>query len=90
MRAFVADASVAIGWVHPAQATAQTDSMLEAIALCEENSGKKLSWTYEEQNRTGDHIWYVSDVAKFEGHYPGWQCRFDLRRTLEEIHDAVV
>lgn len=65
-------------------------SMLEAIALCEEISGKTLSWTYEEQNRTGDHIWYVSDVAKFEGHYPGWQCRYDLRRTLEEIHDAVV
>lgn len=31
MRAFVADASVAIGWVHPGQATPQTDSMLEAI-----------------------------------------------------------
>jgi predicted nucleic acid-binding protein len=32
MPAFVADASVAIGWVHPAQATRQTDAMLEAIA----------------------------------------------------------
>jgi predicted nucleic acid-binding protein len=31
-RAFVADASVAIGWVHPAQATKQTTSMLDAIA----------------------------------------------------------
>jgi uncharacterized protein (TIGR03382 family) len=31
-RAFVADASVAIGWVHPAQATKQTAAMLEAIA----------------------------------------------------------
>jgi predicted nucleic acid-binding protein len=31
-RTFVADASVAIGWVHPAQATAQTDAMLHAIA----------------------------------------------------------
>jgi predicted nucleic acid-binding protein len=30
--AFVADASVAIGWVHPAQATRQTAAMLEAIA----------------------------------------------------------
>jgi predicted nucleic acid-binding protein len=29
---FVADASVAIGWVHPAQATPQTDAMLDAIA----------------------------------------------------------
>jgi predicted nucleic acid-binding protein len=31
-RAFVADASVAIGWVFPAQATAQTGAMLETIA----------------------------------------------------------
>ena len=31
-RAFVADASVAIAWVHPAQATPQTDAMLDAVA----------------------------------------------------------
>ena len=31
-RAFVADASVAIGWVHPGQATTQTAAMLDAIA----------------------------------------------------------
>jgi predicted nucleic acid-binding protein len=31
-RAFVADASVAIGWVHPAQATTHTAAMLDAIA----------------------------------------------------------
>lgn len=31
-RAFIADASVAVGWVHPAQATTQTTAMLDAIA----------------------------------------------------------
>lgn len=31
-RAFIADASVAVGWVHPARATAQTAAMLESIA----------------------------------------------------------
>src|SRR5688500_13254162 len=31
-RSFIADASVAIGWVHPAQATKQTAEMLEAVA----------------------------------------------------------
>ncbi len=31
-RAFVADAAVAIAWVHPGQATKQTAAMLEAIA----------------------------------------------------------
>jgi predicted nucleic acid-binding protein len=29
---FVADASVAVGWVHPAQATAHTAAMLDAMA----------------------------------------------------------
>jgi predicted nucleic acid-binding protein len=29
--AFVADASVALGWIHPAQATAETAAMLDAI-----------------------------------------------------------
>lgn len=31
-RSFVADASVAIAWVHPAQATAETDAMLDRLA----------------------------------------------------------
>ena len=31
-RAFVADASVAVAWVHPAQATTETAAMLDALA----------------------------------------------------------
>jgi predicted nucleic acid-binding protein len=31
-KAFIADASIAIGWVHPSQATTQTSAMLDAIA----------------------------------------------------------
>jgi predicted nucleic acid-binding protein len=30
-RSFVADASVAIAWVHPAQATSETEAMLDAL-----------------------------------------------------------
>jgi len=45
-------------------------SMLVAIALCEEISGRKLTWSYEETNRIGDHIWWISDVGKFQKHYP--------------------
>jgi CDP-paratose 2-epimerase len=65
-------------------------SMLEAIKLCEEISGNKLEWTYKEDNRIGDHIWYISDVGKFKNHYPTWEYKYDLRRTLEEIHAACV
>lgn len=32
MTAFVVDASVAVAWIHPGQATPQTDEMLDAIA----------------------------------------------------------
>jgi len=31
-KTFIADASVAIGWVHPAQATKETAAMLDAMA----------------------------------------------------------
>jgi CDP-paratose 2-epimerase len=65
-------------------------SMLEAIAQCEEISGNKLQWTYKEDNRIGDHIWWISDVSKFQSHYPDWQYRYGLRQILEEIHAACV
>jgi len=63
-------------------------SMLEAIALCEEVSGKKLDWHYSETNRIGDHIWYVSDVSKFRAHFPGWSYRYDLRGILATIYQG--
>lgn len=64
-------------------------SMLEAIALCEEISGRRLEWSYREDSRLGDHIWWISDTRRFKQHYPGWGPRHGLRRILEEIHEAV-
>jgi CDP-paratose 2-epimerase len=64
-------------------------SMLEAIALCEAISGRKLDWEYADTARTGDHMWYVSDVRKFQADYPAWSYRYDLNRLLEEIHAAI-
>ncbi len=63
-------------------------SMLEAIAACERLSGKPMNWSYSEQNRIGDHIWWISDVRRFQGHYPGWTYRYDMDAILEEIMDA--
>ena len=62
-------------------------SMLEAIELCQEISGKTLSHTYSDDPRAGDHIWYISDVRKFESHYPEWTLTMGIRETLEEMHD---
>lgn len=61
-------------------------SMLEAISLCEELAGRPLVWDYSETNRSGDHIWYVSDVAKFKTHYPDWRYQHDLTSTLTQMH----
>ncbi|MEM9944131.1 MAG: NAD-dependent epimerase/dehydratase family protein [Planctomycetota bacterium] len=61
-------------------------SMLEAIQICEEISGRKLEYSYVDQNRTGDHIWYVSDISKFQNHYPDWSLTKDIRTILNEIY----
>jgi CDP-paratose 2-epimerase len=60
-------------------------SMLEAIALCEEISGRTLRWSYEEQNRIGDHIWYISDIRRFQQHHPDWRLRHNIRDILTDI-----
>ena len=67
----------------------KTCGMLEAIEMCEQISGKKLNWSYEETNRIGDHIWWISDVRKFQAHYPNWKFRYGMRNILEEIHGAL-
>mgnify|MGYP005842563711 FL=1 len=61
-------------------------SMMEAIALCEEITGKKMNVRYCEDNRIGDHIWWISDVRKFQAHYPDWHYDYDIRAILEEIY----
>lgn len=63
-------------------------SMLEAIEACEKISGKKLDWTYLEDNRIGDHIWWISDVRKFQSHFPEWKLTYSIHEILTEIHAA--
>ena len=42
-----------------------------------------------EDNRAGDHIWWICDVRKFQSHYPEWTYRYDLNATLEEIVEGI-
>jgi len=60
-------------------------SMLEAIRLIKEIANYKLDFTIVDNNRIGDHIWYVSDVSKFEQHYPEWKLTYDIHKTLVEM-----
>ena len=62
-------------------------SMLEAIAICEEITGMPMNWRYSETSRTGDHLWWISDVGKFQSHYPEWQLTRDVPQICREIHE---
>lgn len=64
-------------------------SMTEAIELCEKICGKKMNYKYADDNRIGDHIWYISDVRKFQKHYPDWKYQYGIEDILVEIHDEL-
>jgi len=63
-------------------------SMIEAIEKCQELTGRKMRWSYSETNRAGDHIWWISDIRRFQSHYPRWSMRYDLDAIVHEIFDA--
>jgi len=63
-------------------------SIIEAVDMCEKISGIRLECEYVDQNRRGDHIWWISDVSKFKAHYPEWNFTYDIERTLREIYEA--
>lgn len=64
-------------------------SMQEAIDACERITGKKMNYTYAEDNRIGDHIWWVSDVRKFQEHYPDWQYEYGIDDILVQIYEGI-
>jgi CDP-paratose 2-epimerase len=60
-------------------------SMLEAIHITQELAGRELAYTVSDEARSGDHIWYVSDVRRFQADYPEWGYTYTLRRALAEM-----
>lgn len=63
-------------------------SVLEAIEIAETKAGKPLFFDVSEQAREGDHIWWISDVSRFQNDYPDWNYQYDLETIIEEIVDA--
>ena len=49
-----------------------------------------MQWNYAEQNRTGDHKWWISDSRSFARDYPEWRLEYDVPEILQEIYDANV
>lgn len=65
-------------------------SMLEAIAICQNITGKELHAKYVEENRRGDHIWWISDLTHFQVRHPGWKPGYDVPGILQEIYELNV
>jgi CDP-paratose 2-epimerase len=62
-------------------------SMLEAIALCEQITSKPFRSRYVDENRRGDHIWWISDTSRFQKHFPNWNLRYNVPQILQQIFD---
>ncbi|MGA8658099.1 MAG: NAD-dependent epimerase/dehydratase family protein [Chthoniobacterales bacterium] len=65
-------------------------SILEAFESIAEISGNKMCYEYVDQNRKGDHICYISDLAKMKSHYPRWSITKNLKTTFLEIYQSWV
>jgi CDP-paratose 2-epimerase len=65
-------------------------SMLEAIDLCEGITGTAFKTKYVDENRRGDHIWWISDLSHFREHYPAWKPVYNVPQILREIHECNV
>jgi CDP-paratose 2-epimerase len=63
-------------------------SVLEAIDLINKLAGCELQYRLSDDARSGDHIWWISDIRKFKKDYPNWNFTYDLERMVKEIVDV--
>ncbi len=63
-------------------------SVMECISLIEKLAGRAIDWSYEPNNRVGDHICYISNLNKMKTHFPGWSITRSLTDICEEIIDT--
>ncbi len=64
---------------------ANSCSILEAFGRIEALSGQEMLYEYVDQNRSGDHICYISNLEKMKAHYPEW----DITKSLDDIFQEI-
>jgi CDP-paratose 2-epimerase len=67
---------------------ANSTSILEAFSIVEKFTGRKQVYTYVDENRIGDHICYISNLAKMRSHYPKWDITLSLDETIRQIVES--
>jgi CDP-paratose 2-epimerase len=61
-------------------------SIIEAFETAAALSGRKMNFEYVERAREGDHICYISDLAKIRHHFPNWNLSKSLNDIFEEVY----
>jgi len=64
---------------------ANSASILECIEKIEATTGRKINYRYTDQHREGDHICYISNLAKLRRDYAGWEVTISLDEIIEEM-----
>ena len=60
-------------------------SILEALNIIEKLNGISIRKKIIEENRVGDHIWYISNTKKFKRDYPNWNQKYNTKKIIEEL-----
>lgn len=63
-------------------------SVLECFQMIKDIGGYDVKWKYDETNRIGDHICYISDLSKLKRDYPNWSITRNLPAIVEEMIKA--
>lgn len=62
-------------------------SIHEAIDLCQQITDRKVFYSYVNNSRMGDHIWWIGDTRKFSAHYPHWSLKYNIHGIISEIFE---
>ncbi len=60
-------------------------SVLECIELVEQITGSRVDWTYQQEPRRGDHLCYISNLAKLRRHFPQWSITRTIPHMIAEM-----
>jgi CDP-paratose 2-epimerase len=64
-------------------------SILEAIDIATKVTGNKFKFKYVDENRIGDHRWFIADISKFKKDYPNWKLKYNtIESIIQEIYDT--
>ena len=63
-------------------------SVLEAITITQSITNKKLRYTIKDENRIGDHKWWISDTRKFKTHFSNWKQIYNIENIITNIVES--